>query len=260
MRPGIIFCAVFAVLVHAGTACTVLEDRSACPARLHLDLSDISNQSCDSLKLYIGSSRFSMARTIGRDSYSSDYVVEIPDRGGVCLNVYDNRIASYVDGGTFTIPEGRQCPEAFMFSAFADTSEEENDAYVKLHKNYCGVSLLFTADNAGEYDLYVYGDVCGYSESGQPSEGRFLYRPGILDGSSCFFRLPRQKDASLRMGISAGGENERFFALGNYIEESGYDWTKEDLDDVVIKINYAQTILTITINDWTVREEMSVII
>ena len=40
------------------------------------------------------------------------------------------------------------------------------------------------------------------------------------------------------------------FALGNYIQQCGYDWTSEDLQDIVVKIDYACTRISITVGPW----------
>lgn len=241
-------------------ACSVLEDRTQCPSRLHLDLSDSANMGCDSLMLMVSSPLFRRSEVVGKEDFVSDYVMVVPDRNGVYVNALDNAVAGYDRDGAFRIPQGEECPEAYMFSSWCDTSEEEAGEYVRLRKNYCGVSLHFTSENADVYEMEVYGEICGYSITGEPERGNFTFKPEFPDGTFCYFRLPRQVDASLRMGISAPDGSERYFALGNYIEESGYDWGKEDLDDIVININYASTSVTISINGWKRVEEFPVVI
>ena len=40
------------------------------------------------------------------------------------------------------------------------------------------------------------------------------------------------------------------FALGNYINKCGYDWTAADLQDIVVRIDYACTKLNIAVGAW----------
>lgn len=241
-------------------SCSVLEDRTDCPSRLHLDLSDSANMGCDSLVLMVNSPAFSKREVVGKDEYVRDYVIDVPCRNGVYLNVVDYAVSEYDSGGVFRIPQGEECPEVYMYSAWCDTSEEDVSDYVRLRKNYCGVSLHFTSENADLYDMCVYGEICGYSIGGDPEKGKFAFKPDFPDGAFCYFRLPRQMDASLRMGILSADGSERCFALGNYIEESGYDWTKEDLDDIVINVNYARTKVSISIDGWKTIEEFPFVI
>lgn len=241
-------------------ACSVLEDRTQCPSRLHLDLTDSANMGCDSLLLTVSSTLFSKWEVVGKADFVSDFVVIVPDRNGVYVNAIDNAVSSYDKDGSFRIPKGEECPEAYMFSSWCDTSGEDVGEYVRLRKNYCGVSLHFKSEDADVYDVSVYGEICGYSITGEPEKGDFVFRPEFPDGAFCYFRLPRQVDATLRMGIFAPDGSERYFALGNYIEDSGYNWQKEDLDDMVINIDYASTAVAISINGWKTVEEFPVVI
>ena len=38
---------------------------------------------------------------------------------------------------------------------------------------------------------------------------------------------------------------------GEYIVESGYDWSKEDLEDVDVEIDYASSSITVDVADWS---------
>ena len=63
-------------------------------------------------------------------------------------------------------------------------------------------------------------------------------------------RVPRQEDASLALKIQDVDGYEKTFALGEYIAESGFDWNRPDLQDVLVQIDYARTQVIFTINDW----------
>ena len=62
--------------------------------------------------------------------------------------------------------------------------------------------------------------------------------------------LPRQKDASLKLSVLEKTSVLKTFALGNYICQSGYDWTAENLQDIVVKIDYACTRVSIVVGPW----------
>ncbi len=41
--------------------------------------------------------------------------------------------------------------------------------------------------------------------------------------------------------------------VGQLAREMDYDWKKDDLDDILINIDFARTMVSITVADWTVE-------
>ena len=62
--------------------------------------------------------------------------------------------------------------------------------------------------------------------------------------------LPRQSDASLMLYIDDGDTSVKAFALGQYIVSGGYDWTADDLEDISVSIDFAQTEVLVTVDGW----------
>lgn len=228
-------------------SCSVLEDRMDCPCRLHLDFSDPGNFCNDSLNVHLAADNYSRNVSIRAEQYVEGLFVTIPNRKGVYINVSDGL---YDNGGEIRIPAGEQCPETYIFASYCDTSSDEAEEHVRVRKNYCGVTVSFTSAGPDNYLMSVTGKICGYSREGIPIEGVFRFSPSFDDRSVSFFRIPRQTDNSLKLGITSSGGTTRSFALGNYIAESGYDWSKADLDDIVLTIDYAATSIHVTVDDW----------
>lgn len=249
-----------ALAVALSCACTVLENRSACPCQLVLNLDDPANYSCDSLLLRVSAQGYEWKKIVGRDQYAIPVAVAVPVRGGVFVSVVDNRMSRYCSFDGFSIPLGEQCPPAYMFGTYCDTTADETEVDVRIHKNYCGVTVCFSSPAITEYDLMIRGDVSGYSREGVPLTGEFGFVPYFEKGLNSYFRLPRQNDASLRLEITTPRGSDTALALGSYIMQSGYDWSAEDLDDIVVYVDFVETAFTISINDWSAEVATDIII
>ena len=79
------------------------------------------------------------------------------------------------------------------------------------------------------------------------------------EGETCAV-LPRQTDASLTMEVDDGTGVLKRFALGQYIEESGYDWNEADLKDIVVEIDIAILKISLTIQGWDKEHTFDVVI
>ncbi len=256
---------IFAATLTVG--CSVKEDRSECPCALVLDFSGIDCDRSDSLRLSVlGAGDFLHKAVVQNVGYQYLYTVEAP-KGNTWVNVYSvesggedfsQMISS--DGDSLTIPLGEQCPQVNMFSYMCFLNYEIITVPVVLHKNYCTMSISLVAKKETAFDMTLTGNVCGYGRDGQPVEGDFRHMPEETASGDYTSRIPRQTDSSLRLIISDEDGILREFAIGEYIIESGYDWSAEDLEDIEIEINYSKTGVTFTIDDWAKTLEMEVVI
>ena len=48
--------------------------------------------------------------------------------------------------------------------------------------------------------------------------------------------------------------------MGEYIAETGYKWTDDDLEDIEVSIDYAHTYITIDVESWAGSFEYEVVI
>jgi len=244
------------------SSCSVLEDRTACPCTLYLDMTDPRNGICDTLLVRVCCpDGFSCDLPVSKNLYPDVQTITVPSRHGASIFVIDAAVAadylSASDGG-LSIPLGKQCPPAYMYSSYCDTAGESCVDTVIVSKNYCGVTLNFISEDLELYDICVIGNVSGYSSSGMPVRGKFQYSPSGT--KECYFRLPRQIDESLKLTLAVPGGREKTFALGQYIAQSGYDWTKADLEDLAVTIDYAATNIVVTIDDWSTTIEYDVVV
>ena len=154
------------------------------------------------------------------------------------------------------ISEGEECPELRLFRRTYDTRCEQVRDTVRFRKEYCMLDLrILSWDGPSLFDLAVRGGYCGFGSGDRLLEGPFFFRTRPDGAGQARVRVPRQGDDALVLeihdGPAAGSAAVKFFALGEYLRESGYDWTAADLSDVEILIDYARTSVTLQIDRWT---------
>ena len=72
--------------------------------------------------------------------------------------------------------------------------------------------------------------------------------------------LPRQADDSLELEFydkdmtKADGAPVDRLALGDYIRAAGYDWNREDLEDLYVNVDYTDAGVSVAIREWEMIE------
>lgn len=263
--PGLFVILLLPAMICVLQAChLILEDRVSCPCFLHLDLSDASCRRFDSLFVAVSAEGFFLENIAGPENISKGITLKIPVHSGVYVNVCDVESSECCCRDGLVIPEGCQCPRLYSHSSFCRTDGGEAEDTVVLYKNHCVVDMTFRSEYSSRYLVTVLGDVCGYAVDGQPRDGDFSYDVLLSSDGRGTFCLPRQKDASLVLAIKEwenGGEgSEKYFYLGNYILQSGYDWSEENLQDISIVIDYDRTHFSLDINGWKTEEKFDILI
>lgn len=231
-------------------SCSVLEDRDECPCRLRIDLSGIPYPEVVlSLSLPDGSWQEERVLTLPRAE-----VLEVPvPKGKVdVVAVYPGTPGSLSRSG-WAIPLGEDCPPLYLGAVRVNTSREEADCRVVVHKSFCRLTFRLAAESAEPFPfrLSVKGNVAGFSLSGAPRDGPFQVVLPPFDGAgAATVSLPRQLDRSLVLEILFTDDVLRSFALGELMGRMGYDWSAPDLEDAELTLDYARTLLTLCTGAW----------
>ena len=252
---------VLSVAAAVLPACSVKEDRRGCPCLLRLDFSETSEPERPERLLLsaVSDDGFSLAETLEMSEVRDIHEIRVP-RSGVRLNLWSDDAGDYVGKDGLAIPFGDDCPPVLMYSASVETSGETCTEKVVLHKNYCRLTVIADGEDGYPFNFGVLGNVDGYGADGHPHRGAFFHYlipeaahsgDGITAGEAGrVMLLPRQTDQSLVLEVMEGTEILKTFALGNYIVQSGYDWTSPDLEDIAVRIDYASTRITIEVGAW----------
>lgn len=239
-------------------SCTVKEDRAECPCFLTIDMGGVESAGlmgagADSLVVQVGSEGdFYVREAFHLRDNIQEYTVAIPKtRTGVLVTCAAGRLVH--DRGGIHIPEGSECPVVYMSADSFAADAGEMRRTVSLHRNYCVLTVrMKTSFNAQArpYRIMLEGNVSGYLMDGSPEEG-FFSSFSSSSGGPCHLRIPRQRDGSLRLVLDFPDSGEiRSFPIGEYILDSGYDWSAPDLEDIDVEMDFSRSSITFTISKW----------
>ena len=239
--------------------CSVKETRDLCPCQLQISFQEKDRPLLrDGVLLLLSTedNGLKVSDTLRAEAgEGSPLAYNIPaPRGRVSVSVLYP-----ADRDALTADEGDSFSRIYMDYAVIDALGEASSVEMTLHKRFCEIrpevadasrvaETLAEADVSGSWTasgLEIRGNVTGYAPDGSVVEGKFR---SAVDGCA---RVPRQVDNSLQLSILAENGITRTFALGNYIAESGYDWSAADLKDISIVIDYSRTVVTLRIDGWS---------
>lgn len=238
-------------LAYCLTACSVRENRSECPCFLIVDFSETEVSETGNAEVNAtGREGFLYEAEIPASQYGERHVIAVP-RTGVFLNVSYGSESCFSPEKGFAVAAGRNFPPLYLYSSYLDTNAETVEAKVKIHKEHCRINIRMKAVSGPyPFSILVEGDICGAGIDGLPLPGPFSYAPAMDDDGACSVIVPRQTSSSLTLKIIDENNVLRVFSIGEYIIESGYDWTAESLEDVEVEIDYAKTEVSFSVNDW----------
>ena len=256
---GAAFCVV-AIL-----SCSVKEDRSVCPCYLTVDPAAIPSSCTEEFPVSLevsGARDFRCPLSLAEEDCAEEFTVEVP-RPNVFLSVFKGSGGCFVPGEGLRIPLGEPCPPVYLYSERVVTNGETARAKPVLRKQYCALTVKIVPVNdvfLESFHLQLEGNVCGYDLDSTPKEGAFQCESHPSEDGLCVALLPRQRDASLMMQVMDGEQSLRYFALGEYIAESGYDWLATDLEDIYLEIDYAATAFTVRVGEWEKTVNIEILI
>ncbi len=278
---------IFVVMTIFGVynmeSCSVKENREACPCHLALDFSGAPNGICDTLTVLVRATGYMHLDSVflkpladGEKTYydvdydmakGGDPVITPMKTIGPPTELYELDVPRtdlhlfIMTGGEIgllpfaaCLPEGKDCPDTYLMTEVLDSRCDELKLPVELHKNNCKLTIHYRNETTKGYALEVLSPVVGFNYDGSPAvvPGElFHFEMRLKNEGICSVRLPRQFDSSLMLNVKYKNKLLRSFALGEFIEESGYDWDKEDLDDLDVIIDYASTSVSFIVGKWS---------
>ena len=257
-------CWIISLAAAVALSCSVKEDRTGCACILVLDMTSCSDAP-DNVRIDLRTSggRIEQDFIPGRDSPLYEYPVP---KGMCTLSAYICPRELSQETEAIVIDPGDNCPELFASVSSFEAAGETAQHRVVLHKQYAGVTLDLgdSSWQGSDCTVIAKGEVCGVSLADlRPLEGIYLYQvPAAGDGTRRF-RLPRQTGAgaqALTLELQAPGAAPRTFDLGKYLQEAGYDWDAEDLQDITVKVRDSEILVEISSCDWTIQSRQTVVI
>ena len=246
---------VLAAGILAG--CSVKEDREPCPCYLNVSFQD--REHIESPVRLVGYRETEVFRDgINVEDYDP-YWVRAIHKGMLDFAAYKGVTQSKDNGHYVTIEIGNQCDSLFAFHDVVDATGEMAYTDVLFHKQFCTVHLdiMKRPSEMKAYHFIVAGNTCGFDLFNfEPVEGTFRLETQAASGARIVdFRIPRQIDASMTVSLRYFYDDGHFdfigeFPLGEYIMETGYNWTAEDLQDIYIMIDLVVGRCIISVDGW----------
>lgn len=177
------------------------------------------------------------------------------EKGYMHVSAYAGSQAMTLQGDCLVIPEGKPCDRIWAFAGeLIDATGESADEHIRLHKQFADLHIrmeelpLLSED----VDILVEGGTDGISIlSLAPHQGRFSCVAPLEDEQGWVVPVPRQRDSSLELGLYFGGVLRKTVPVGELIENSGYSWEKEDLEDIFISVSlFSGASVSIGVNGW----------
>lgn len=236
------------------SSCSVKEDRSVCPCRLEIGIAAFLKYGPDpSAMIY------------------QDGFPKIPSRNGefFIADVEKGEYNIFVrtgsdDGGTrihITPPE-TEPDSLYSFCANIQCSGESMKVNALPHKQFCTVSIKVNGLSGKDISYRIIGSYNGLDcLSAEPLYGHFEFSVfPEEDNGNIKFRLNRQEKDSKLTILSMKGDDSWNLPLGQWMNDAGYDWEAEDLDDFEADIDYSGAMVTLRICDWEIEEALTVTI
>ena len=257
MPSVLTICLVVMVMV---SACSVKEDRRECPCTLMLDFSELDGEFLKSVNvLAVSADGVVLNDSVSAESFSEMYVRKIP-HGLIQVNIWSGDKRGMYGDNIVHIPYGLECPPVYLKSFMADTRGELYSKKVLLNKSYCGLTVMMSDGTYVPYSLTFKGEIDGYDISGQPSSGEFSCVAYPAENGDSKALLPRQVDNSLMMEVDDGVPHLKRFAIGEYLDKAGYDWTSPSLEDVTVVLDYSLSSVTIQIAGWDKSDVYNIVL
>ena len=194
------------------------------------------------------------AERIAISDYPDSYEREVP-KGYHTLSAYCGIRRAMVERSRFTIPLGEDCDSVFVYSHSLPCLEEFTRDTVKLLKKFTRVTLKINMPDQEDCPfLYtVRSQVCGMDlHDYSPVYGEFR-KVLSVEGNEARFCLPRQDPNMthlLDVLVETQGKTLHTIELGRIMDDMGYSWSRRDLEDITVDVDYVKAEITIRQEGW----------
>ena len=226
-------------------SCSIKEDREVCPCYLTVVRPDSGAGSQGEVFWYLAAGDYGLEGMI-EEGEKQVCDIEVP-RTVFRLIAVSGMTGGLSDKSGFWIGEGEKYPPVYYYKTDLDARCNSLRDTIRLHKNYCNISLR--GDISENLTYCLAGSSCGFDWDGNILRGGFRSQFG-QEGATFRCRAPRQADSSLSLEVYRSGELLRSFPIGDIIAESGFDWNAVDLEDIEVTLDYIDTGVDFTVNGW----------
>ena len=249
---------IFMAIVTASASCSLKEDRDGCPCHLIIDLDNaVGNGNADIFIFQDGEEV--LADNVVPADYPEGYRCEVRRRPA-SATVIQGLEESVLNGGRLVIRDGNDADRLFLYNETLQCGSETVMAAADLHKNWTTLEISLAAEAgedspAGNVRIDISGGICGMDlRNGAPVRGDFQCIARLADSGFAVYavNLPRQISSEDEILISVSRNGKELFScdISEAISKTGFDWSKPDLDDIRLGLDYISASVNVEIAEW----------
>ena len=249
---------IFMAIVTASASCSLKEDRDGCPCHLIIDLDNaVGNGNADIFIFQDGEEV--LADNVVPADYPEGYRCEVRRRPA-SATVIQGLEESVLNGGRLVIRDGNDADRLFLYNETLQCGSETVMAAADLHKNWTTLEISLAAEAgedspAGNVRIDISGGICGMDlRNGAPVRGDFQCIARLADSGFAVYavNLPRQisSEDEILIAVSRNGKELFTCDISEAISRTGFDWSKPDLDDIRLRLDYISALFDVEIAEW----------
>ena len=249
---------IFMAIVTASASCSLKEDRDGCPCHLIIGLDNaVGNGNADIFIFQDGEEV--LADNVVPADYPEGYRREVRRRPA-SATVIQGLEESVLNGGRLVIRDGNDADRLFLYNETLQCGSETVMAAADLHKNWTTLEISLAAEAgedspAGNVRIDISGGICGMDlRNGAPVRGDFQCIARLADSGFAVYavNLPRQISSEDEILIAVSRNGKELFScdISEAISKTGFDWSKPDLDDIRLGLDYISASVDVEIAEW----------
>ena len=244
-------------------SCSVKEDRGECPVYININFDEVIRKDLfrKSLVCHQSASVFGCDNLELLEYEGTGYDVTA-SRGVVRLSAAFGHQACSFRSDTLLVQEGAEIGKLFVWSDMALCEDDLYCVSARPHKQYCTMNVIVCGElpwQDADFDLRLKANCNSLSLFDmEPLEGNYTALLERKNASGYEIRIPRQKTSDVIIelleknvrGIYSEEDLIGVVNVGQELSAGGYDWNKEDLDDVYVTVDFARCSASIEIVPW----------
>lgn len=243
--------------VPAFFSCSVKESRTACPCYTSVAVEDFLLAGFSEAMVSFSADRLLFREKIALAEYEDGGYVVALDRKTNRAAVIAGMDKSVVKGDSLFTSYGLETDPIWLYSEKFVCDDDDYLIDARPHKQYCLMEIALTGispSDACDCIFRVKAGSCGLDlYARRPLEGDYCAVARRNSTGNYSLRIPRQAENALLLELffPGGGDTPVFtMNLGEEFGKAGYDWTREDLRDAAVEVDYSRATIRLSIQDW----------
>ena len=249
---------IFMAIVTVSASCSLKENRDGCPCHLIIGLDNAVGNGNADIFIFQDGEEVLTDNVVPAD-YPEGYRCEVRRRPA-SATVIQGLEESVLNGGRLVIRDGNDADRLFLYNETLQCGSETVRAAADLHKNWTTLEISLAAEAgedspAGNVRIDISGGICGMDlRNGAPVRGDFQCIARLADSGFAVYavNLPRQISSEDEILIAVSRNGKELFScdISEAISRTGFDWSKPDLDDIRLRLDYISALFDVEIAEW----------